>query len=211
MYSEQIKNMITVVNNEENEENGEYEAIWILVNNGRVVIKIGVIFIYKPQEGKATVKKMKEIYKKIEKEVEKSILKSESIILMGDFNCKIGIDEKGNDGEVSKGGKILMEMVKKHDLLVVNKEEKCEGTWTRILGNEKSALDFMIIKNEDSGYLQSMSVDEGKLITPLHVTPDAERRKIYSDHCMLTTVINWRLKLQGEKTHKYMGEKAWSR
>ena len=77
----------------------------------------------------------------------------------------------------------------------------------KILGNEKSALDFMIIREEDRGFFQSMLVDEKKEITPLHISDDPERRKIHSDHCMLSTVINWKLKLQDEKTSKYMGQK----
>ena len=70
---------------------------------------------------------------------------------MGDFNCRIGITSEGNDGEISKGGKILMQMAKKQELCIVNREDMCSGKWTRILGSEKSALDLFWYEKKTSG------------------------------------------------------------
>ena len=56
--------------------------------------------------------------------------------------------------------------------------------------------------------MESMEVDEGKEITPYWVTNDAEKRRIYTDHCMLKAVINWKLKLQDDKPQSYMGKKG---
>ena len=204
MYHEQIQNMVTVVH-ETDDQNG-FESIWIKLNNDRIVVKVGVI--YMPQESETTIKKLESIYKQIENEVKRSIENKESIILMGDFNCKIGIDSNGNDGEVTKGGKILLKMVKKYEMCVLNKEELCSGKWTRILGTEKSAIDFVIMREEDKKYVQYMTIDEKKEKTPLWITNDAERRKIYSDHCTITSEINWRIKLQEEKPPTYMGKKG---
>ena len=93
---------------------------------------------------------------------------------MGDFNCRVGISaNKEHDGEISKGGKILLKMAKKYELCVVNKEELCTGTWTRILGEERSAIDFVLIRDDDRKFLQSMSIDENKEKTPLWTTKDA--------------------------------------
>ena len=110
---------------------------------------------------------------------------------MGDFNCRVGIStNKKHDDEISKGGKILLKMAKKYELCVVNKEDLCTGTWTRILGEEKSALDFILIRDDDRKLLQSMSIDEKKEKTPLWITKDATKRKIYTDHCMYDITEN---------------------
>ena len=202
IYDKQIQHMVTVVS----EEDCEFEAMWMKVDNGRIAIKLGVI--YMPQEDKTTVKKLQQIYKKIEKEIKKSVEENEHIVLMGDFNCRIGINEGRNNGEVTKGGKLLLGMAKKNGLCIVNKEEICKGRWTRILGREKSALDFVLIRKDDRRYLQMMSIDENKEITPFWVTNETERRWIYSDHCMITVGLNWIMKLQDEKPPKYMGKKG---
>ena len=204
LYDEKIKNMVTVVN--ETDEKDGFESIWVLVNNNRVAIKVGVV--YMPQENESTIKKLKEIYKQIENEVEKSVKNKESIMIMGDFNCKIGIMENGNGGEVSKGGNILLKLVKKYELCILNKEELCAGTWTRILGAEKSAIDFVIVREDDKKFVEFMEIDEKKEKTPFWITDDAMRRKIYSDHCMISLEKNWRLKLQEEKPPTYLGKKG---
>ena len=63
-----------------------------------------------PQEDKKTVKQLEEIYKKIEEEITTAITQNEKIILMGDFNCKVGSCIPNNHEEISKGGRILLKI-----------------------------------------------------------------------------------------------------
>ena len=203
MYKECLKNMVTVVN----EESEDFEALWIRLSNGKLNSRIGVI--YMPQEDKTPIKKVERIYGEIGKEVERAIVNNEQVILMGDFNCKIGRGKK--DGEISKGGKILLNMTKKYGLHVVNTNEKCEGKWTRIEGDQKSTLDYIIIREEDKNYVKKMIIDEEKNITPYGKTNDRSKRVVYSDHCMMKCDINLKMKLQEEEKPKYMGVKEYEK
>ena len=49
-------------------------------------------------------------------EINTSKVDKEKIIIMGDFNCKIGIKAAGNKEEITKGGKILLNMVEKEQM-----------------------------------------------------------------------------------------------
>ena len=155
VYNEKIQNMVTVIS--ETSDNEGFDSIWIKLNNGRIAVQIGVV--YMPQENESTIKELNQIYQHIENEVSTAVTNKESVILMGDFNCRIGINESTNNGEISKGGKILLKMAKKYELCVANKEEMCSGTWTRILGDEKSAIDFVLVRDDDKKLLQSMNID----------------------------------------------------
>ena len=116
--------------------------------------------VYIPQES-AKAAELKRLYNR--KGVEKATMEQARVILMGDFNAKIG---DGGEDEASKGGEMLMEMARKQDLYIVNTDERCRGKWTRILGEEKSVLDYMLIKKEDRSYIRSMEIDEKCLLKP---------------------------------------------
>ena len=60
--------------------------------------------------------------------------------------------------------------------------------WSRIEGDKKSILDYVIVNKEDTKYLNEMSIDENKEFTPYHVT---DKRTIYSDHCAIIIKMNW--------------------
>ena len=48
----------------------------------------------------------------------------------------------------------------------VNADSCCEGLWTRIEGQERSVLDYVIMFEEDMRLLGNMKIDEEKDITP---------------------------------------------
>ena len=47
------------------------------------------------------------------------------IIVMGDMNCKIGDLIDGNKEEISKGGKIMITMIKENNMIILNSLENC--------------------------------------------------------------------------------------
>jgi hypothetical protein len=53
--------------------------------------------------------------------------KQQKLLLMGDFNCKVGERIVGNGKEISKSGKIFLKTVKNNKLLILNEPEKCSG------------------------------------------------------------------------------------
>ena len=50
---------------------------------------------------------------------------------MGDMNCKTGDLIDGNKEEISKGGKIMMKMIKENNMIILNSLEKFIGKCTR--------------------------------------------------------------------------------
>ena len=175
------------------------EMLWIKIDNRKVRIKIGVI--YMPQESRTRVAQLQEIYQIIEKEVIVAAENGESILILGDLNCKIGTEIPGNTEEVTKGGRLLLKMVRKHNLSILNGGESCEGRWTRIEGESKSIIDYAITFEHDLRLVRSMYIDEEKNITPynLQVTAGTKER-IYTDHCMISVSMDVQLQQEVKQT-----------
>ena len=83
-YKESLRNIITIIK----EETENCEILWVKIDNGKTKLKIAVV--YMPQENKIKKKDLKDIYKKIEMEVMLARNNKESVLIMGDFNCKVG-------------------------------------------------------------------------------------------------------------------------
>ena len=71
------------------------------------------------------------------------------IIVKGDMNCKIGDLIDDNKEEISKGGKIMIKMIKENNMIILNSLGKCRGKWTRSSEREKSIIDYIMIGEED--------------------------------------------------------------
>ena len=69
------------------------QTLWILLNNQKKKIKVGVI--YALQEGVTANKELKKLYTSITEEIIKAKEENQSIII-GDVNAKIGDRIKGN-------------------------------------------------------------------------------------------------------------------
>ena len=155
------------------------------IDNNVTRARFGIV--YMPQEKLKSVDELKEIYKLIEEQIEAAIKMNERLVMMGDFNCKIGEIIPGNTSEVTKGGRILLKMINKYNLCVLNGEKICSGKWSRIEGQERSILDYVITKNEDKDIFTNMQIDEEKIITPYTVEKEETgTRIVYTDHCMIS-------------------------
>ena len=116
------------------------EMLWMKLDNGKIAIRIGVV--YMPQENKTKLDVIKNIYKKIEEEIERAIRNGERVVLMGDLNCKVGKETEGNTDEVSKGGKIPIKLKNKMGLTIINAEKYCTGKGRRVEDGHSSILDY---------------------------------------------------------------------
>ena len=63
------------------------EQMWIQIANGKINLRIGLI--YAPQESRTKLDVLKIMYKKIEQQIIKGKEKDQKIMIMGDFNCKV--------------------------------------------------------------------------------------------------------------------------
>ena len=176
-------------------EKEDTEVLWVKLETSDTNLKIGLVYF--PQEQKTRVKEIKEIYKELDKEVKKSREKEETMVIIGDFNCKIGTEIRGNYDLVTKGGKILKEWTKKQELLIVNTTDKCRGLWTREEGGTKSVLDYMLINKEKEEELIEMLIDEEREMAPYG---EYETRKVYSDHFTIMVTMNTKLSVERKKT-----------
>ena len=200
LVKEELKNIIVEV--DEKKEVGE--AKWISIDNGRNRIRLGIL--YAPQENKTSVKKLKIMYRQLKEQIKKSKKENQEILLLGDFNCKVGKAVPGNTDEISKGGKILMEMIDKLDLNLLNAKDECEGTWTRVENEKRSILDYVIMENEGSKLVKKMVIDERKEFTPFNET---KQRDVYTDHNSIMVDINWNIRYQpGENMVTRINEKT---
>ena len=183
-----LKNIITIVEKHRNVE----ESLWMVIDNKQVAIRVGVI--YAPQESRTAIDGYEEMYQNIEKQILLAKQNNQKLMLMGDFNCKIGHSIKGNNAEVSKSGKFFNKMVENNKLLVLNAMEKCSGTWTREEGGSKSVLDYLVINQGDERDVVEMMVDEEKEFAP--ETMNTENDGVTSDHNAIKAELNWLIETQ---------------
>ena len=87
------------------------------------------------------------------------------LLLLGDFNAKIGNDESGIiNGEpyISRNGALLRDMIKHLNLEILN-NKGTEGKWTRINSNninEKSIIDYIIWNNKLTKHIAKVIIGE---------------------------------------------------
>ena len=98
----ELVNICTVVE----EVKDTAEMLWLVIDNTRIKIRVGVI--YAPQESRTSKEQLKVMYEKIGEQVLFAKEKGQKLLILGDFNCKIGEIINGNKPEVSKGGKLLL-------------------------------------------------------------------------------------------------------
>lgn len=104
--SRQLENITVAVEKKKEIE----ESLWIVLDNTKIKLRIGVI--YTPQESRTVKEQYKQMYESINEQILLAKEKEQNLVLLGDFNCKIGEEIKGNKKEVSKSGKNFMKMAK---------------------------------------------------------------------------------------------------
>ena len=127
--------------------NDGYESIWMVLDNRKVKLKIGVVYF--PQEKDLTTIEAENIYSMISEEIKEGRRCGQSTIVVGDFNCKVGSKIKGNKEEKTEGGKMLIKLLREEKLAMINGSELCKGLWTRVEKNQKSILDYVLMTKEN--------------------------------------------------------------
>ena len=129
------------------------------------------------------------IYAQLNREME-SIPEGEDVLVMGDFNGHVGFL---GEQERNRNGEMMLRFMEKWNLIMLNVDEKCEGVYTRVQGNERSVIDYFLASEGMSSLLDNMKIDEEKEVFDL------------SDHCYVSGMFN--VKGVGEK----MRESKWER
>ena len=185
LVKDRLKNILTEV--AEYEEVGETK--WIVIDNGRIPgIRIGIL--YAPQENKTKKQELQIMYKQLKEQVLEAKRKKQRIILAGDFNAKVGKIIANNRDDETKSGKMLKEFIEKHELKIMNASSLCEGIWTRVVGENKSVIDYVIVAQEEEKLVKAMCIDEERSFTPYHLVGG---KKVSTDHNSILIEINWNI------------------
>ena len=86
-----------------------HSEMWMVIDNGKVKIRLGTV--YAPQESRTKKAEYKKLYQRIEEQLELAREKGQKVMVIGDFNGKIGDWITGNKPEVSKSGKLLQKLI----------------------------------------------------------------------------------------------------
>ena len=172
-------------------DNENCETLWLVMNNAHggwgTNVRIGVV--YAPQESRTNLGTYKEMYNKIEEQIEIGGKKKQKVLIVGDFNCKVGKEIANNHEEVTKSAKYLLKMRDRQNLKILNSDKRCKGLWTRVQGTYKSVLDYVLVAKEDQDNFISMLVDECKEYAPAGINEMNET--VYSDHNTIICDFNW--------------------
>ena len=134
------------------------ETKWIKLECRPKNITVGVF--YGPQENKAT-EKVREIYSNLETQI-KQKSKDNNIILGGDFNAKLQVENNYHKQTQSRNGKSLQEMLDNTQLIPITTKADY-GFYTRVNRNnpnEKSMIDYVMMSAAITKNISSTIIDE---------------------------------------------------
>ena len=127
----EVRDNIKNISLELTQENKVGQSLWILLTNTKKKIRIGVI--YAPQENVTPNNELKLMYEDIREQIKIGKEEKQQILIIGDFNAKIGEAVEGNKTQVTKGGRQLLKLANKENMIILNTaKEKCKGVWTRM-------------------------------------------------------------------------------
>ena len=126
------------------------------------------------------------MYEDIREQVKIGKEEKQQTIILGDFNEKIGAAIEGNKTQVTKGGRQLLKLANRENMVILNTaKEKSKGVWKGMQGEDKSINDYVLTDTASDNTVKEMKIDEEKqygLYKLERKTATIENKKIYSDH-----------------------------
>lgn len=92
-------------------------------------------------------------------------------VVMGDFNGHVGF--LGTQ-DLNRKGEMMLEFAERWNMVILNADDKCEGEYTRVQGNERSVIDYYLVDEKMYDRFESMVIDDDK------------DRYDLSDHCYMS-------------------------
>ena len=184
--------------------NEEAEIMTVQVSVGNYQMRI--INGYGPQEDEPK-QIIYSFWEEIEKEVIEAVENNCMVLVELDANAKIGKEHiKGDPHECTQNGKLLLEMVKRKNLVIANALDICKGVITRERitkeFTEKSIIDYILMSKELMEFLTHVSIDDERIHTLNRYVGKKKHtntRQIFSDHNWLFSKFNLQFsKLAGE-------------
>jgi hypothetical protein len=134
----------------------------------------------------------KAFFLKLQTEIKLAKQSDKHICIQMDANSKFGKDVIQNDPNenMSENGKILFDLIKCEDLVLVNSTNKCYGTVTRyrktVKRTERAAIDFFILCRRLYEMLVKMTIDkERNMVMKKFSMKNGEKKITESDHNLM--------------------------
>ena len=147
-------------------ESSAVETRWIrLILSGDHHICIGV---YYGKQETHPVDKVQDEYNLLQDQINSYIMSGKHVLLVGDFNAKVGCGQEGikdGDKNISRNGKMLLEMIGHSSMAIMNTTAVCQGKWTRVNSQneqEKSILDYVLASPSISSAITDITIDENE-------------------------------------------------
>ena len=152
---------------------------------GAVRMRIIVVYLRTGNEVEV-MEYNRKIMGEVEEKVQQVQDKEIGVLLLGDFNAHLGY--VGHHQE-NRNGKAVNEMMERMDMILLNLEERCEGTYTWECGERKSVIDLVMVNGKAYEQFAGMKIDE-----------DREEFDL-SDHAMITVKLKMahKVKKNGER------------
>ena len=130
------------------------------------------------------------------------------ILLTMDGNAKVGLMGEN----VSRNGKMLLQLIDNMNLTMMNKSNKCKGRVTRKNtknGNEMSAIDYVIASEMTEKWITDIQIDEDGLLKVKgknetdHNTISIHLHIKSIDHAKIKKRTGWNINAPTEKWSEY--------
>ena len=205
-----VKDTLKTTTMQVKQETDVGQILWILLNNQKKKIKVGVI--YAPQEGVTPNKELKKLHTSITEEIIKAKEEDQQSIITGYFNSEIGDSINGNMSAVTKRGRLLNKMIDKYDMKLVNEEQEiCKGLWTREQEKDKSVIDYVITGKKYFSTIKGMYIDQNKEYATFKIErkESEDIKKIYSDNNVIILKVDFMTEMQKEKRKRIITTKGY--
>ena len=164
-----------------NSQSDSYERLWIKVKIGNKDIHLAVAYF--PVQG-TNPDLVNELYNQILGEVIQIEQTNDGvdphILIMGDFNGRIGDKIYGGDPVRNSNGECLLDFVKHAHLEIINCNRKCKGKITWFRHPHSSTIDYFLSSYITESHIIDMVIDEERLLN------------LGSDHNMLITNLKFK-------------------
>ena len=170
-------------------KNFELLCVDVKINNH----EIRVISGYGPQETWIEDDRLP-FFVALEDEICKAVLAGLPIFVQMDANSKLGPNLIPNDPHnQSQNGKLLSDILERHNLSVVNGTDKCNGLITRQRKDEKSVIDFVIVSKDIFDNIDRLLIDEERNHALTRYYKSKKHINVHqSDHNVMITSLNFK-------------------
>ena len=185
-----LRSSITVLDdNLINSQNDMHERLWVLIRLNNVKVAVGVAYF--PNDGVCKPKTDELFFELLENTTSFHELGYE-VILMGDFNGRCVSTCPFSTRNIpyvfpSYNGKRLTQFIEVSELSLINTMSCCRGLFTRIMNNQRSTLDYILVSDNLAKQVISAFID------------DVGSFDLHSDHVVFTLKLKANEKVKIER------------